>query len=66
MIFPGQEKLSFLMANGAKEVGVELNSLSKPYNMTGWRIGMACGNPNLIAAISKVKENTDSGIFNPI
>jgi LL-diaminopimelate aminotransferase len=66
MIFPGQEKLSFLMANGAKEVGVELNSLSKPYNMTGWRIGMACGNPDLIAAISKVKENTDSGIFNPI
>jgi LL-diaminopimelate aminotransferase len=34
--------------------------------MTGWRIGMACGNPDLIAAISKVKENTDSGIFNPI
>ena len=66
MIFPGQEKLSFLMANWAKEVGVELNSLSKPYNMTGWRIGMACGNPDLIAAISKVKENTDSGIFNPI
>jgi LL-diaminopimelate aminotransferase len=47
-------------------VGVELNSLSKPFNMTGWRIGMAVGNPELIAAISKVKENTDSGIFNPI
>ncbi len=47
-------------------MGVELNSLSKPYNMTGWRIGMAVGNPELIAAISKVKENTDSGIFNAI
>lgn len=51
---------------GAKEVGVELNSLSKPYNMTGWRIGMAVGNAELIAGISKVKENTDSGIFNAV
>ena len=66
ILFDGQERLSFLMAAGAKEVGVELNSLSKPYNMTGWRIGMAAGNPDLIAAMSKVKENTDSGIFNPI
>jgi LL-diaminopimelate aminotransferase len=66
MVFDGEERLSFLSAPGAGEVGVELNSLSKPYNMTGWRIGMAAGNPNLIAAMSKVKENTDSGIFNPI
>ena len=66
IVFDGQERLSFLMANGAKEVGVELNSLSKPFNMCGWRIGMAAGNPDLIAAISKVKENSDSGIFNPI
>ncbi|MEI7674035.1 MAG: aminotransferase class I/II-fold pyridoxal phosphate-dependent enzyme, partial [Deltaproteobacteria bacterium] len=66
VVFEGQERLSFLSAKGAKEVGVELNSLSKPYNMTGWRIGMALGNPELIAAISKVKENTDSGIFNAI
>ncbi len=66
VVFAGQERLSFLSAPGAKDVGVELNSLSKPYNMTGWRIGMACGNPALIAAISKVKENTDSGIFNAI
>jgi LL-diaminopimelate aminotransferase len=66
VVFDGQERLSFLSAAGAKEVGVELNSLSKPYNMTGWRIGMAVGNPELIAAISKVKENTDSGIFNAI
>ena len=66
IVFPGQERLSFMMAEGARDVGVELNSLSKPFNMTGWRIGMAVGNPELIAAISKVKENTDSGIFNPI
>ena len=66
IVFAGQKRISFLMARGAKEVGIELNSLSKPFNMCGWRLGMACGNPDLIAAISKVKENTDSGIFNPI
>ncbi len=66
ILFDGQERLSFLTVPGAREVGVELNSLSKPYNMTGWRIGMAAGNTELIAAMSKVKENTDSGIFNPI
>jgi LL-diaminopimelate aminotransferase len=66
ILFDGQEPLSFLMAAGAKNVGVELNSLSKPFNMCGWRLGMAAGNPDLIAAMSKVKENTDSGIFNAI
>jgi len=66
IVFNGQQRISFLMAEGAKDVGIELNSLSKPFNMCGWRLGMACGNPELIAAISKVKENTDSGIFNPI
>jgi len=66
ILFSGQPRISFLMAPGAKDVGIELNSLSKPFNMCGWRIGMACGNPELIAAISKVKENTDSGIFNPV
>jgi LL-diaminopimelate aminotransferase len=66
VLFDGQERISFLMAEGAKEVGIELNSLSKPFNMCGWRLGMACGNPDLIAGISKVKENTDSGIFNAI
>jgi LL-diaminopimelate aminotransferase len=66
IVFEGQPRISFLAAKGAKDVGVELNSLSKPFNMCGWRLGMACGNPELIAAISKVKENTDSGIFNPI
>lgn len=66
IVFDGEKPLSFLSAPGAKDVGVELNSLSKPYNMTGWRIGMALGNKDLIAAISKVKENTDSGVFNAI
>ena len=66
ILFDGQERLSFLMARGAKEVGVELNSLSKLFNMAGWRIGMAVGNPDVIVAMSKVKENTDSGIFNPV
>ncbi|MCF8053698.1 MAG: LL-diaminopimelate aminotransferase [Deltaproteobacteria bacterium] len=66
IVFADQERLSFLSAEGAKDVGVELNSLSKPFNMTGWRIGMALGNADIIAAMSKVKENTDSGVFNPI
>jgi LL-diaminopimelate aminotransferase len=45
---------------------VEFNSLSKPYNMTGWRIGMAVGNADIIAALRKVKENTDSGAFGAV
>ena len=66
VVFDDQERLSFLSVPGAKDVGIELNSLSKPYNMTGWRIGMAMGNRQIIAALCKVKENTDSGIFNAI
>ena len=66
ILFDGQEPLSFLSVPGAKEVGIELNSLSKPYNMTGWRIGMAVGSKEILAALCKVKENTDSGIFNAI
>lgn len=64
--FDGYRTTSILQAPGAMDVAVEFNSLSKPYNMTGWRIGMAVGNPELIAGISQVKENTDSGIFNAI
>jgi LL-diaminopimelate aminotransferase len=66
VVFDNEAPLSFLSVPGAKDVGVELNSLSKPFNMTGWRLGMALGNRDLIAAISKVKENTDSGVFNAI
>jgi LL-diaminopimelate aminotransferase len=66
IVFDGERPLSFLSVEGAKEVGVELNSLSKPFNMTGWRLGMAVGNRDLIAAVSQVKENTDSGVFNAV
>jgi LL-diaminopimelate aminotransferase len=66
VVFPPQERLSLLSIPGAKDVAVEFNSLSKPYNMTGWRIGMALGNTEIIKAMSKVKENVDSGIFNAI
>ncbi len=62
----GVDRLSFLNTPGAKDVGVELNSLSKPYNMTGWRIGMAVGNPEIIKAIATSKANTDSGVFNAV
>ncbi len=53
---------SFLEARGARDVSIEVHSLSKSYNMTGWRIGMAVGNPALIDALTRVKTNLDSGI----
>lgn len=55
--------LSILEIEGAKDVALELNSLSKSFNMAGWRVGMVCGNANLIATILKVKSNMDSGMF---
>jgi LL-diaminopimelate aminotransferase len=64
--YDGYETTSALQAKGAKDVVVEFNSLSKPYNMTGWRIGMAVGNADVIAAIDQVKENTDSGQFSAV
>ena len=64
--FDGYKPLSFLEVPGAKEVGLEFNSLSKPYNMTGWRIGMAVGHPDLIKGIGDSKNNTDSGVFNAV
>ncbi len=51
---------------GAKAVAIEFHSLSKTYNMTGWRIGWACGNATLLAALNKLKSHLDSGIFQPI
>jgi LL-diaminopimelate aminotransferase len=66
IVLPGGEKLSLLQVPGAKEICVEFNSLSKTYNMTGWRIGMAAGNPAIIQAMSTFKENVTSGIFNAI
>ncbi len=61
--FDGNKPPSFLETPGAKEVGVELHSLSKTYNMTGWRIGFAVGNGDVIKALSVVKSNLDSGVF---
>ncbi|WEK52963.1 MAG: LL-diaminopimelate aminotransferase [Candidatus Cohnella colombiensis] len=63
LTFDGVKPLSFLSAPGAKDVGVELHSLSKSYNMTGWRIGFIAGNPLIIKAFSDVKDNNDSGQF---
>jgi LL-diaminopimelate aminotransferase len=60
--FEGYRAPSFLEAEGAREVGIELHSLSKSYNMTGWRIGMAVGNAEIIGALTRVKSNLDSGI----
>ncbi len=57
---------SFLEVDGAKEIGVEFHSLSKTYNMTGWRIGFIVGNSKIISGLGKVKTNLDSGIFQAI
>jgi LL-diaminopimelate aminotransferase len=59
--YDGYQPMSFLEIPGAKEVGIEFHSLSKTYNMTGWRIGFAVGNEKLIAGLSQVKSNIDSG-----
>lgn len=63
LTYDGLKPLSFLSVPGAKEVGVELHSLSKSYNMTGWRIGFVAGNPLIVRAFSDVKDNNDSGQF---
>ncbi len=60
--FDGYQPVSFMQADGAKEVGVEFHSLSKTYNMTGWRIGMVVGNADMVDALKRVKSNLDSGI----
>lgn len=60
------ERLSILSVDRAKECCVELNSLSKAHNMSGWRIGMIAGEPEVIANVLKVKSNMDSGMFKPL
>jgi LL-diaminopimelate aminotransferase len=60
--FDGYKPISFLQVPGARDVGIEFHSLSKSYNMTGWRVGMAVGNPQMINALMRVKSNLDSGI----
>jgi len=64
--YGGQRPLSFLQIPGAKEVGIEFHSLSKTYNMTGWRIGFAVGNEKVLAGLGKIKTNLDSGIFQAV
>ncbi len=64
--YDNQKPLSFLQIPGAKDVGIEFHSLSKTYNMTGWRIGFAVGNKDAIAGLGKIKTNLDSGVFQAI
>ncbi len=62
----GYKPISFLEVPGAKEVGIEFHSLSKTYNMTGWRLGFAVGNADMLAGLGQIKSNIDSGAFNAI
>lgn len=64
--FDGQRPASFLEVDGAKDVGIEFHSLSKTYNMTGWRIGFAVGNKTILTGLGNVKSNLDSGVFQAI
>jgi LL-diaminopimelate aminotransferase len=66
MAFDGYQPPSFMAAEGAKEVGIEFHSLSKTYNMTGWRIGFAVGNRELIDGLGTIKSNVDSGVFQAV
>lgn len=61
--FEGYRPMSFLEVDGAREVGIEMHSLSKTYNMTGWRVGFAVGNANILAGLGIIKTNLDSGVF---
>ncbi len=65
-IYYEEPPVSFLQAEGAREVGVEFHSLSKTFNMTGWRIGFAVGNREMVGALGQLKSNLDSGIFQAI
>ncbi|HZH84038.1 MAG TPA: aminotransferase class I/II-fold pyridoxal phosphate-dependent enzyme, partial [Phototrophicaceae bacterium] len=66
LAFDGYEAPSFLQAPGAKDVGVEFFSLSKSYNMPGWRVGFCVGNREVIHALARIKSYLDYGIFQPI
>lgn len=66
MAYDGYNPPSFLETPGADEVGIEFHSLSKTYNMTGWRIGWAAGNAEVIGGLGQIKSNIDSGIFEAI
>jgi alanine-synthesizing transaminase len=66
IVFDGYVPPSILQVEGAKEVAVEFFSLSKSYNMPGWRVGFCCGNPDLIHALGRIKSYLDYGTFTPI
>jgi len=66
LTYDGYAPLSFLSVDGALDVGIEIHSLSKAFNMTGWRLGFAAGNAKAIKALATVKDNTDSGQFRAI
>jgi LL-diaminopimelate aminotransferase len=66
MAFDGYKPLSFLEMDGARSVGIEFHSLSKTYNMTGWRIGFAVGHPEVIGGLGQIKSNIDSGAFQAV
>ena len=63
LTFDGERPLSFLSVEGAKEVGIEVHSLSKAFNMTGWRLAFVCGNELVVKGFRAVKDNNDSGQF---
>ena len=66
LCFDGYEAPSFLQVRGAKDIGVEFFTLSKSYNMPGWRVGFAVGNPEIIGALARIKSYLDYGMFQPI
>jgi alanine-synthesizing transaminase len=66
IVFDGYRAPSLLQVNGAKEIGVEMFSLSKSYNMAGWRVGFAVGNPEMLTALARLKSYFDYGVFQPI
>jgi alanine-synthesizing transaminase len=66
IVFDGYTAPSILQVPGAKDLAVEFFSMSKSYNMPGWRIGFMCGNPDLVAALARIKSYLDYGTFTPI
>lgn len=64
--FDGFRPPSLMSVPGGKDVGIEFHSLSKTFNMTGWRIGFALGHPEAVAALGQIKTNVDSGVFEPV
>jgi alanine-synthesizing transaminase len=66
LVFDGYRAPSLLQVPGAKEIGIEFFSMSKSFNMPGWRVGFAVGNPTLVGALRKIKSYLDYGIYQPI